>query len=62
MKFVNNIVVYEPNNAIDLIEKLKLIKESNFCTNNDEIKMIINSHNEYNKLALKKLIEAPLLA
>ena len=45
IKFVNNIVVYEPNNAIDLIEKLKLIKDSNFCMNNNEIKSIINSHN-----------------
>tara|TARA_B100001093_G_C26823817_1_gene1013121 strand:- start:389 stop:1573 length:1185 start_codon:yes stop_codon:yes gene_type:complete len=61
MKFVNNIVTYEPNNTIDLIEKLKTIKESNFCTNVDDIKLLINSHNDNNRLALKKLIEPSLL-
>jgi glycosyltransferase involved in cell wall biosynthesis len=58
MKFRKNIVTYEPNNNVDLIENLNLIKNSEFHTNNDEIKLMIDSHNEHNKLAYKKLIES----
>ena len=58
LKFRKNIVTYEPNNNVDLIKSLNSIKESEFHTNNDEIKMIIDSHNEHNKLSYKKLIES----